>query len=499
MEMILNSTRNNKNKVSPSFAILQGISQEGGLFVPSFFPKFELDFLNELSGLSYIDRAKKVLSLYLTDFSDEQLQNCISNAYASDKFENGEVTQLSHLFEGRYMLELWHGPTCAFKDMALQLLPHLLKTSAKINGCSDEIVILTATSGDTGKAALDGFSDVEGTKIIVFYPAYGVSDMQKRQMITQEGENVSVCAIDGNFDDAQSAVKTIFTNEQLKAELCKNKMRFSSANSINFGRLVPQVVYYISSYCDLVKNGDIKVGDEVNICVPTGNFGNILAAYYAKQMGLPVGKFICASNRNNVLTDFINTGVYNKNRDFYATSSPSMDILISSNLERLLYHLYDGDDKAISELYNSLNDIGSFTVSNTVLKKLQDEFFGGFCDDTQVKNVIGDLFEKYSYLCDTHTAVAVGVCNEYKQKTNDSRPVIIASTANPYKFTKNVLSAITDEDLPADEYQQLDLLNKISGLDIPKSLSELKNKAIRFNKQIDKADITDFVKKSLLG
>lgn len=499
MEMILNSTRNNDNKVSPSLAILQGISQEGGLFVPSYFPKIDLDFLKELSELSYIERAKKVLSLYLTDFSDDQLQKCISKAYSPEKFDNGEITQLSHLFEGRYMLELWHGPTCAFKDMALQLLPHLLKTSAKINGCEDEIIILTATSGDTGKAALDGFSDVEGTKIIVFYPAFGVSDMQKRQMITQEGKNVSVCAIDGNFDDAQSAVKTIFTNEELKAELAKNNMRFSSANSINFGRLVPQVVYYISSYCDLVKNGDINTGDEVNICVPTGNFGNILAAYYAKQMGLPVGKFICASNKNNVLTDFINTGVYNKNRDFYATSSPSMDILISSNLERLLYHLYDGDDKAVSELYKSLNETGVFKVSDTVLAKLQNEFYGEFCDDGKVKDVIGDLFEKYSYLCDTHTAVAVGVCNEYKDKTNDARPVIIASTANPYKFTKNVLSAVTDKELPNDEYDQLDMLNKISGVEIPKSLGELKNKEIRFKKQIDKADITDFVKKSLLG
>lgn len=486
--MFYNSTRDNSNRVNSAQAIIQGISSEGGLFVPENLPTLTDKFLESLVEKSYNERAKAVLSLFLTDFSEEQISSCVDKAYREEKFKSHDITEISHLYDGTYMLELWHGPTCAFKDMALQLLPHLLTTSAKIVKNEKEIIILVATSGDTGKAALEGFKNVAGTKIMVFYPDCGVSPMQKRQMTTQVGDNVYVCAINGNFDDAQTAVKSIFTDSELAKKLESENKMFSSANSINWGRLVPQVVYYISAYCDLIKNEEIAMGDKINVVVPTGNFGNILAAYYAKQMGVPFDKLICASNENNVLTDFINTGVYDKNREFKATISPSMDILISSNLERLLYDLSEKDDKLISEFYTSLNNDGKYSVTEDIKTKLSQNFYGGFCTDAQTKSTIKDIFDKYSYLCDTHTAVAVKVLFDYKKATGDDKKVIIASTANPYKFADSVLKSLSDCNL-TDEYAQMEELATITGLPIPEALGELKNAAVRFEGCIEKSAI----------
>lgn len=490
--MFYKSTRDSSIKVESAKAITLGISADGGLFVPESFPQIDLDDIEALSQKDYKERAIEILSTLLTDFSDEQLVSCVNNAYGNNKFDADDVTSIKSLRDGRYILELWHGPTCAFKDMALQLLPHLLSTSAKIVKNENEIIILVATSGDTGKAALEGFKDAEGIKILVFYPRDGVSPMQKRQMTTQDGENVYVCAINGNFDDAQSAVKTIFTDEALKAELLSNKKAFSSANSINWGRLVPQIVYYISAYADLVKKGEIKLGDEVNVCVPTGNFGNILAAYYAKKMGTPIAKLICASNENKVLTDFINTGVYNKNREFKTTISPSMDILISSNLERLLYELSGNDDNVIKAMYSDLSSKGKFEVSKDIFDKLSEDFYGGFCDDENTKKTIRDTFDKSGYLCDTHTAVAVSVYDEYRRKTGDDKKVIIASTASPYKFGGSVLSSFESVD-GIDEYDQIDRLLKLSNMKVPEQLANLKEKKVRFDKSIEKADIKNEV------
>ena len=374
------------------------------------------------------------------------------------------------------MIELWHGPTCAFKDMALQILPYFLTTSAKKINIDKKIIILVATSGDTGKAALEGFKDVEGTQILVFYPEDGVSPMQKRQMTTQEGSNVGVCAVKGNFDDCQNGVKSIFTDAEIKEKMNAAGLMFSSANSINWGRLVPQIVYYISSYASLAECGEISLGDKINIVVPTGNFGNILAAYYAKLMGLPVNKLICASNINKVLTDFIETGIYDRNRKFYATCSPSMDILISSNLERLLYILTGQDDAQIREWFGRLASTGRYEVNDEVKNVLREEFFAGYCDDDQTKKTIREIYEKYSYTCDTHTAVAVKVYEDYKNKTGDMTKTLIASTASPYKFSSSVLEAIEGSNSELDEYEMVDRLAELSKLPIPSSLAELKNK-----------------------
>lgn len=483
--MQYNSTRDNQCKVSAAQAITQGISKEGGLFVPEALPHLSAEFIDNLVDKSYNERAKAILSLFLTDFSEDQISACVDHAYREGKFKSHSITELSHLYDGTYMLELWHGPTCAFKDMALQLLPHLLTTSAKIVENKNEIIILVATSGDTGKAALEGFKDVEGTRIMVFYPESGVSPMQKRQMTTQAGDNVYVCAIKGNFDDAQNAVKSIFTDGELEQRMLASGKQFSSANSINWGRLLPQVVYYISAYCDLIANEEIAMGDLINVVVPTGNFGNILAAYYAKQMGVPFDKLICASNENNVLTDFINTGVYNKNRPFKTTISPSMDILISSNLERLLYDLCGKDDKQLSEWYNGLAESGSYEVSDAVKVELSVHFCGGYCSDEETKATIKDIFDRYSYLCDTHTAVAVKVYEDYKVRTNDHKKALIASTANPYKFAASVLSSLTDVGTD-DEYAMIDRLHEISGLEIPAALGSLKDCAVRFDDCIER-------------
>ena len=390
-------------------------------------------------------------------------------------------------------MELWRGPTCAFKDMALQLLPYLLTVSANKTLKDTKIVILVATSGDTGKAALEGFKDVPNTEILVFYPVDGVSPMQKLQMTTQEGNNVSVCAIEGNFDDAQSGVKAIFTNAEIKKKFAENHLAFSSANSINWGRLVPQIVYYVSAYCDLVKAGEVKLGDPMNVVVPTGNFGNILAAYYAKQMGVPIKKLVCASNANNVLTDFLSTGVYNKNRPFYCTASPSMDILISSHLERLLFALSGQDAQATAKLMQQLSETGKYEISEKMQKAISGMFAAGYCDDDDTKRTIRKIFEEYNYLCDTHTAVAVNVYASYKMKTGDDTKTVIASTANPYKFSNSVLSAVEKYIKSEDEFSMVEELHEKTGAPVPPQLATLKGKTPRFNKVTAKEDMAAVV------
>ena len=494
--MYYKSTRNSSVNVSSAQAIAQGISKDGGLFVPSEIPALTLDEIKALGEKSYAERAWFVFSKYLTDFTDAEIRYCVDNAYNDKNFDSDNIAEIAHLFDGTYMLELWHGPTCAFKDMALQILPYLLTTSAKKIELNKKIVILVATSGDTGKAALEGFKDVPDTEIMVFYPDDGVSAMQKKQMTTQEGANVGVCAIKGNFDDAQNGVKAIFTNQEIAKTLDDNGMMFSSANSINWGRLAPQIIYYISSYAQLVKDGEIQLGDKINIVVPTGNFGNILAGYYAKKMGLPVNKLICASNANNVLTDFLSTGVYNRNRPFHTTISPSMDILISSNLERLLYHLSGEDDAQIREWFGALATDGRYEVTDEVKAMLRDEFYAGCCDDAQTKACIKDIYDKYSYTCDTHTAVAVKVYQDYREATGDTTKTIIASTASPYKFSGSVLEAL-GVDTDTDEFGLVDKLAEASKIPVPASLAELKDKDIRFKEIIDKTEMKEFVFKSL--
>lgn len=491
--MFYNSTRNSEVKVSSAEAITQGISAEGGLFVPEEIPAITLDEIKAVGEMKYADRAAFVFSKFLTDFTEAEIHYCTDNAYSVKNFETESIAEIAHLFDGTYMLELWHGPTCAFKDMALQILPYFLTTSAKKIDLGKKIVILVATSGDTGKAALEGFKDVPGTSIMVFYPEDGVSSMQKRQMKTQEGENVGVCAIKGNFDDCQNGVKAIFTDEDVKTALDDKGMVFSSANSINWGRLVPQIVYYVSAYAELVKSEEIELGEKINIVVPTGNFGNILAAYYAKHMGVPVNKLICASNINNVLTDFINTGVYDRNRQFYATVSPSMDILISSNLERLLYLMTDRNDAVIRDWFGKLSAEGKYEVSDDVKAKLNEEFCAGFCDDEQTKATIHDIYEKYSYTCDTHTAVAVKVYNDYKAATGDTTKTVIASTASPYKFSEAVLEALEGGKSDMDEYAKVDRIAELSDIPVPAALADLKNKPERFCDVIDKSEQKAYV------
>ncbi len=496
--MLYTSTRDKSIKVTAAQAIAQGISEEGGLFVPCELPQFSIDRISSMVSMSYIDRAKTVLREFLTDFSEEELSYCVEGAYAANKFSSPKIAPTVNIDGNKNILELWHGPTCAFKDMALQLLPYLMTVSAKKTADGKTIVILVATSGDTGKAALEGFKDVANTKILVFYPVDGVSPMQKLQMTTQEGENVAVCAINGNFDDAQSAVKSIFTNQEIKDQLAEKNMMFSSANSINWGRLVPQIVYYFSTYCDLIEMGKIKAGDQINVVVPTGNFGNILAGYYAKKMGLPIKTLVCASNSNNVLTDFLKTGTYDKNRAFYTTTSPSMDILISSNLERLLYHMSGEDDKLVSSLMSQLAEKGKYTVSDELISEIQKTFDAGFTAEDCVDETIKNHFDKYHYLCDTHTAVAVKVYDEYVKSTGDDIPTVIDSTASPYKFSASVLKAVLQGNTPnLDEFEMVDELNRVTGADVPKPLASLKDKNIRFSDVCNKEDMSQMVFKLL--
>ncbi len=493
------STRDKSVAVSSAEAIKKGLSNEGGLFVPQSFPNVTIDEISELADKSYRERAYFVLSKFLTDFTDEELRYCIDNAYTKQKFGTDSIAPLYKLSNDAYILELWHGPTCAFKDMALQILPYLLTTSMKKTNEDKEIVILVATSGDTGKAALEGFKDVAGTKIMVFYPDNGVSEIQKLQMITQEGDNVGVFAVKGNFDDAQSGVKKIFTDEEYKNLLNENGYSLSSANSINWGRLVPQIVYYFSSYADMIKNGEIKSGDKINVVVPTGNFGNILAAYYAYKMGLPVGKFICASNENNVLTDFIKTGVYNKNRDFHTTISPSMDILISSNLERFLFDISGCDDKLITNLMNELNTVGKYEINDELKKKLTSLFSADCADDKETMETIKACQEEYGYVIDTHTAVAYAVYNKYVAETGDQTKTIIDSTASPFKFNQSVLIALDGHNsvVGKGEFELLEDLANKSGMDIPNSLYELKTKPVIFDTVCEKTEMKQMVNEFL--
>ncbi|MBQ8063014.1 MAG: threonine synthase [Clostridia bacterium] len=478
--MLYTSTRNKSLRVEASEAITRGISEEGGLFVPVEIPKLSLEDLQDMIPLSYIERAKKVLSLYLTDFTPEEIDACVSGAYADGKFDSDKVAPLVTLDDKAEVLELFRGPTCAFKDMALQLLPYLLTTASKKAAPDKQIVILVATSGDTGKAALEGFKDVPGTRILVFYPEDGVSPMQKLQMVTQEGANVGVCAIEGNFDDAQSGVKKIFTDKAVGAKLSENGLMFSSANSINWGRLVPQIVYYCSAYADLLEKGKVTPGEPMNVVVPTGNFGNILAAYYAKLMGVPIGNLLCASNANNVLTDFLTTGTYDKNRQFYTTMSPSMDILISSNLERLLFHLSGEDDAAVRDWMGQLAETGTYTVSDDVFAKIKENFSAGCADDETVSGVIKETYETDGYLSDTHTGVAITVYRDYIAKTLSETPTVIAATASPYKFSKSVLTALLGETPDLSEFDMVGALQEKTGVKIPAPLANLKDKQVRF-------------------
>ncbi len=492
--MIYKSTRDASVSVSSAVAISQGISVEGGLFVPEYIPTLTNDDFSKIAKLDYIGRAKSVLRLFLDDFTEDELDYCVNGAYKGT-FDNDQPAYMHKYDDKRYILELWHGPTCAFKDLALQLLPFLLTTAAKKVG-KDKSVILVATSGDTGKAALEGFCDVDNTEIIVFYPNNGVSPMQKLQMDTQKGNNVHVCAINGNFDDAQSGVKKIFTDANIKKILSENKMEFSSANSINWGRLVPQIVYYVSAYCDLLNNGE-DLSNGFDVVVPTGNFGNILAAYYAKCMGVPVNKLVCASNSNNVLTDFISTGVYNRNREFFTTMSPSMDILISSNLERMLYHLSGNSSEFTAKIQSDLANRGMFTVDNELLAKLQSLYFGGCCDDKGTVETINAMFKKYGYLCDTHTAVALSVLGEYCECEKVDRPVVVASTASPYKFSASVLKAVKEDECCDDEFLMVDRLCKTTDTSVPAPIAQLENATVRFNNVCEKDEMAQTVLKFL--
>ena len=494
MNLLYKSTRNSEKTVTASQAILKGLAEDGGLFVPVSIPKLPVS-LGELKNMNYQETAYAVMKEFLTDFTEEELRNCITKAYDS-KFDTEDIAPLAKAHDA-YFLELYHGATIAFKDMALSILPHLLTTSAKKNQVKNEIVILTATSGDTGKAALAGFANVEGTKIIVFYPKNGVSKVQELQMVTQKGDNTSVIAIHGNFDNAQSGVKAMFENKKLAKELDQAGYQFSSANSINIGRLVPQIVYYVYAYGKLLQNGEIEEGEEINVVVPTGNFGNILAAYYAKNMGLPIAKLICASNENKVLYDFFQTGTYDKNREFILTTSPSMDILISSNLERLIYQIAGGDAKKDQELMNDLKSKGVYAITEEMKKNLAD-FEAGYANEEQVKQTIHDLYTDTGYVIDTHTAVAASVYNEYRKNTGDTAKTVIASTASPYKFARSVMTAIDASYDAMEEFELIDELHKVSQMDIPNAIEEIRNAEIRHTTECD-IDQMEASVKAVLG
>ena len=485
------STRDAARRLTASEAIVEGLSRDGGLYLPEQIPQITLAQIEALAKLPYPQRAAKLMKLYLDEFTEEELLGFAEKAYGPEKFDTPAAAPVVNPEEGVYVQELWHGPTCAFKDMALQMLPYLLTASLKKTGEEKTVCILVATSGDTGKAALEGFRDVDRTKILVFYPDGGVSDMQKLQMVTQEGSNVGVCAVRGNFDDAQTGVKRIFSDEALREELAARGYFLSSANSINWGRVLPQIVYYVSSYCDLLSSNAIKAGQKINVCVPTGNFGNILAGFYAKKMGVPIAKLICASNENNVLTDFIKTGTYDRNRPFYQTSSPSMDILISSNLERLL-RLLSGSDEAVRGYMKSLSETGKYTVSEPILRAIQAEFACGFCTDAQGAETIGKLFREKHYLLDTHTAVAYTVLNAYRAASGDRTPTVIESTASPFKFCASVLDALgVTQHRPGT--QILAQLTEVTGRPAPGPLAALAGKEVRFDEVADRADMRQVV------
>lgn len=495
------STRGWSQKTTAAQAIIAGIAPDGGLFVPVSIPQTDKLFIQQFAKLNYQERAKAILSLFLPDFTEQELTECVSNAYGGTKFSSPAIAPVTLIDEGPALLELWHGPTAAFKDMALQLLPQLLSVALTKSDFDDKIAILVATSGDTGKAALEGFRDVKRTEIIVFYPLDGVSQVQRLQMVTQEGENVSVVAVQGNFDDAQTGIKTIFTDLSINNKLAEHGIRLSSANSINWGRLLPQIVYYFSSYVDMVQAGRVAIGKPVNFAVPTGNFGNILAGYYAKQMGLPIGRLICASNQNNVLTEFIASGVYDRNRPFHKTLSPSMDILVSSNLERLLYHLSGEDSVRVSGWQAELRVNGRYQVDDTVRLAIADLFWADWTDDATTIQTIQNVYKQHQYLLDPHTAVAWTVSERYRQATGDMNPCVIISTASPFKFCDSVLEAIEGKQLPV-EYQGLELFERLAsltGLSVPAALAALANKPIRHHQICEKGKMGSLVEKTLMG
>lgn len=494
MNLVYHSTRNSEETATASEAILKGLTSDGGLFVPDSIPKLNVS-LEDLTQMSYQEIAYAVMKEFLTDFTEEELKTCINNAYDS-KFDTEEIA-VTKKVDGAYYLELFHGATIAFKDMALSILPHLLVTSARKNNVKNEIVILTATSGDTGKAALAGFADVPGTKIIVFYPKSGVSPIQEKQMVTQKGDNTYVIGIKGNFDDAQTGVKKMFSNKELAKVMNDNGFQFSSANSINIGRLVPQVVYYVKAYADLLKQGALKAGEPMNVVVPTGNFGNILASYYAKQMGIPIGKFVCASNKNKVLFDFFETGRYDRNREFYVTTSPSMDILISSNLERMIYRIAGNDAKQCAKFMEALTKDGEYVITDAMKAELS-EFFGAFGSEEETAVKIKEVYDKEGYVMDTHTAVAAVAYDKYKAATGDDKtPTVIASTASPYKFTRSVMDAIDPAYDAEDDFELVDELNKVSKTAIPKAIEEIRTAPVLHDTVCETAAMEDEVKKIL--
>lgn len=490
MDLLYRSTRDSDVQVTASQAILKGLSADGGLFVPNTIPELDVS-LDELAQMSYQETAYAVMSRFLTDFTEEELKGCIEKAY-DEKFDLPEIAPLVKA-GGAYYLELFHGATIAFKDMALSILPHLMTVSARKNQVKNEIVILTATSGDTGKAALAGFADVPGTRIVVFYPKNGVSPIQEKQMVTQKGDNVKVIGIRGNFDDAQSGVKAIFGDQELEREMAQAGFQFSSANSINIGRLVPQIVYYVYAYAKLYAAGEIEKNEKINIVVPTGNFGNILAAYYAKQMGLPVGRLICASNENKVLFDFFQTGSYDRNRDFILTSSPSMDILISSNLERLIYRIAGEDDRADAAFMKNLAEKGVYEITPAMREKLGD-FYGNFATEQETAQTIQSLYDRTGYVIDPHTAVASCVYEKYKADTGDKAKAVIASTASPYKFTGSVMRAIGQNCDGKDDFQLADELSALSGTEIPRAVEEIRTAPVLHDTVVEISEMKEAVK-----
>ena len=494
MDLMYSSTRNDSVKFTASQAILKGLADDGGLFVPERIPTLDVS-LDELSGMSYQETAYAVMKLFFTDFTEEELKDCINKAYDS-KFDTAEIAPLVQA-DGAYYLELFHGATIAFKDMALSILPHLLITSARKNQVKNDIVILTATSGDTGKAALAGFADVKGTKIIVFYPKNGVSPIQEKQMVTQKGDNTFVVGINGNFDQAQTGVKQMFNDKALNEELDRAGFQFSSANSINIGRLIPQVVYYVYAYAKLYADGRIAKDEKINVVVPTGNFGNILAAFYAKNMGLPIGKLICASNENKVLYDFFATGTYDKNREFMLTSSPSMDILISSNLERLIYRIAGNDAKKNAKMMESLSKEGKYAITDEMKAELSD-FYGNFTGEAETAQVIRSLYENTGYVIDTHTAVAAGVYRKYKMATGDNQTkTVIASTASPFKFTRSVMNAIDEKYDAMTDFELVDELSKIANVKVPQAIEDIRTAPVLHDTVCEVNEMPDVVKKFL--
>ena len=490
------STRDRLSKTTVAGAIAYGLAPDGGLYTPEAIPSLAGNALNTLKDMTYQQRAVYLMNMYLDGFSASELSGFAAKAYGSGRFDDPRVAPIRKVDDATYTLELWHGPTCAFKDMALQMLPHLLTASLRKVGENKMVCILVATSGDTGKGALEGFKDVPGTRILVFYPKDGVSAIQELQMNTQEGVNVGVCSVVGNFDDAQTGVKRIFSDADLKAELAGRGVFLSSANSINWGRVLPQIVYYVSAYCDMMKEGAIEKGDRLNVCVPTGNFGDILAAWYAKQMGVPLGRLICASNSNNVLTDFIETGVYDRNRPFYNTISPSMDILISSNLERLLHAYTHGDASQVKGWMDALAETGRYEVSTPVKRALDRDFAAAWCDDAAAKAAIGKMWREKQYLIDPHTAVAVNALEQYRAKTGDDAPALVVSTASPFKFCPAVMEAIGVSE-PAQGLDSIRQLSDLTGLAAPEPLAELAGKRVRFDRTTEKENMVDAVREML--